>query len=564
MIRDNLLWSATISRQALQPITMPLLRYLISKSKTITLAIALAGVVGGLCSAALIATINTLLHSTSAVSGLAILGLISLGVGKVLAGAVSKWLMAKFALTTFLELTVDLSRKIMTVPLHLLERTGTHRIFTALTTDTNVLVAAAQAMPGLAVNFAVVIGCGGYLLWLYPMGFSALSIAVLLGVGVYKFIHTTAFKAVFAQRVERDRLVRHYRSLVDGIKELKMNRARGAEFLEDRVDSTVREVRRLNLIARLRFVFLDAWNQILFYLMIAGILFLFPRDELGSTEVLSGYIFAALYVMAPIWSIIGSIPTFMSGQVSLGKLEELGVLLDADQGEHDFLPDPARNVELELSNVEFRYETGGTVDRYPFVLGPINLTVTPGQILFIVGGNGSGKSTLVKLLSGLYSPIKGGIRLGGRTIDEANRDWYRQHISTVFSDFYLFDGLLGEAHDVDDRSNSILKELELDHKVEVTDRMFSTIELSQGQRKRLAMLTSLIEDRPINIFDEWAADQDPHYKEIFYSKLLPRLKAEGKTIIVITHDDRYFHLGDRVIKLEDGRVAEDKRALRGA
>lgn len=535
---------------------MPLVRFLISKSKSMTLAIAFAGMIGGLCSAALIAIINALLHSTEPVPGLAILGLVAVGFGKVAAGSISKWLMARFALTTFLELTVDLSRKIMTVPLQRLERTGTHRIFTALTTDTNVLVAAAQAIPGLAVNFAVVLGVGGYLFWLYPLGFVALSIAVFLGVVVYKFIHATAFKAVFAQRIQRDRLVGHYRSLVDGIKELKMHRVRGEEFLQERVDSTVREVRRLNLIARLRFVILDAWNQILFYLMIAGILFLFPRDGSASIEVLSGYIFAALYVMTPIWAIVGSIPTFMSGQVSLGKLEELGVLLATDQDE-DSLAQPSRatNVELELSDVSFHYESGGIDDRYPFRLGPIDLTVSPGEILFIVGGNGSGKSTLVKLLAGLYSPDGGEIKLGGQLVTDANRDWYRQHISVVFSDFYLFDALLGATEtDVDDRSNSFLKELELDHKVAVTNRKFSTVALSQGQRKRLAMLTSLIEDRPINIFDEWAADQDPHYKDIFYSRLLPELKAQGKTVIVITHDDRYFSKGDRVIKLEDGSI----------
>jgi putative ATP-binding cassette transporter len=181
--------------------------------------------------------------------------------------------------------------------------------------------------------------------------------------------------------------------------------------------------------------------------------------------------------------------------------------------------------------------------------------VPAGEILFVVGGNGSGKSTLVKLLAGLYSPVEGEIRLGGELITTANIDWYRQHISVVFSDFYLFDELLGtDDSDVDDRSNRLLLELELAHKVSVANGAFSTVDLSQGQRKRLAMLTSLIEDRPINVFDEWAADQDPHYKEIFYSQLLPRLKAQGKTTIVITHDDRYFNYCDRVIKLEDGKL----------
>jgi putative ATP-binding cassette transporter len=291
--------------------------------------------------------------------------------------------------------------------------------------------------------------------------------------------------------------------------------------------------------------------------MLAGFLFFFPRDGADSAELLTGFVFVALYVMAPIRSIIASIPLFISGQVSLGKLDELGILLTSEAVEDSHaLPDCGEGIELELSNVRFNYESSGTDDRYPFSLGPVNLTVSSGEVLFIVGGNGSGKSTLVKLLAGLYSPVDGDIKLGGESVTDANRVWFRQHVSVVFSDFYLFDGLLGASGaDVDDRSNNILKELELDHKVAVNDRMFSTIELSQGQRKRLAMLISLIEDRPINIFDEWAADQDPHYKEIFYSKLLPKLKAQGKTVIVITHDDRYFDYGDRVIKLQDGEIA---------
>jgi putative ATP-binding cassette transporter len=246
----------------------------------------------------------------------------------------------------------------------------------------------------------------------------------------------------------------------------------------------------------------------------------------------------------------------MMGQVSLRKLEELGVLLDAGEGDSNaILPDCTANIALDLSNVHFNYERGTDSDRYPFHLGPIELAVPAGEILFVVGGNGSGKSTLVKLLAGLYSPVEGEIRLGGELITTANIDWYRQHISVVFSDFYLFDELLGaDDSDVDDRSNRLLLELELAHKVSVANGAFSTVDLSQGQRKRLAMLTSLIEDRPINVFDEWAADQDPHYKEIFYSQLLPRLKAQGKTTIVITHDDRYFNYCDRVIKLEDGKL----------
>jgi putative pyoverdin transport system ATP-binding/permease protein len=134
----------------------------------------------------------------------------------------------------------------------------------------------------------------------------------------------------------------------------------------------------------------------------------------------------------------------------------------------------------------------------------------------------------------------------------------------VFTDFYLFDSLLGmDESDLDKRATRGLEELELDDKVQVSDGVFSTTALSQGQRKRLALLTAFLEDRPIYVLDEWAADQDPHYREIFYRHLLPDLKARGKAIVVISHDDRYYHLGDRIVKLEDGKLVPSPRVAAG-
>jgi putative pyoverdin transport system ATP-binding/permease protein len=190
-----------------------------------------------------------------------------------------------------------------------------------------------------------------------------------------------------------------------------------------------------------------------------------------------------------------------------------------------------------------------------FLLGPISLTLLPGQITFIVGGNGSGKSTLAKLITGLYPARTGSIYLDGVPITDENREWYRQHFSAIFSDFYLFDSYLGFNHsDLDQEVQSYLKQLQLDHKVQVRDGVLSTTNLSQGQRKRLALLTAYLEDRPVYLFDEWASDQDPHFRDLFYRQILVRLKELGKAVIVITHDDRYFNLADNIIKLDYGQV----------
>jgi putative ATP-binding cassette transporter len=176
----------------------------------------------------------------------------------------------------------------------------------------------------------------------------------------------------------------------------------------------------------------------------------------------------------------------------------------------------------------------------------------------VIGGNGSGKSSLAKLLVGLYEPTAGEIRFAGEAVTRREVDRYRQNFAVVFSDFYLFDDLFGVGGlDQADLSRRYLERLHLTHKVEVRDGRFSTTALSQGQRKRLALLTAYLEDRPLYLFDEWAADQDPYFKAIFYKDLLPQLRARGKTVIVISHDDSYYGLADRIIKLAEGRVVFD-------
>jgi len=102
-----------------------------------------------------------------------------------------------------------------------------------------------------------------------------------------------------------------------------------------------------------------------------------------------------------------------------------------------------------------------------------------------------------------------------------------------------------------------LDRLEISHKVSIEGGAFSTIDLSAGQRKRLALVQAYLENRPVMVFDEWAAEQDPTFRRVFYTEILPDLKRQGKTLIVISHDDRYFHLADRRITLRGGRVADE-------
>ncbi len=535
---------------------MTLIRFLLGAARRKMLIIPLAGLISGLTGAAFIALITTALSQPTAPSSLLILGVVSLGFGKVSTELLSTWFLVKIAQETLLDVGIGLCRKTLAAPLALLEEAGMHRILTALTDDVLVLGAAIQAIPSLAANIAVVVGCGIYLAWLSLQGFVAIMAVIVAGAALYKVIHASAFRSIFLAREGRDRLMGYFRALTQGIKELKMHRSRKEAFLVEKIEATAREVKQQNLTATSKYMLVDAWSKGLFYLLAGVMLFYFPRVNPDSSRVLTGFMFAALYMMAPVWGIIGSLPTLARGQVSLQKIQELGISLTSDAGREPFSAagfTVLESPDLELKGVEFRYQSSDTNDRR-FSFGPMDLSLRPGEVVFLVGGNGSGKSTLVKLLAGLYSPQAGEIRLGGQLISEENMEWYREHFSVVFSDFYLFESLLGVLHpDLDNLSNQYLTKLELDDKVTVSNGVFSTTALSQGQRKRLALLTALIEDRPIYVFDEWAAEQDPQYKDVFYLRLLPELRARGKAVVVVTHDDRYFDTGDRVIKLEDGR-----------
>ena len=210
---------------------------------------------------------------------------------------------------------------------------------------------------------------------------------------------------------------------------------------------------------------------------------------------------------------------------------------------------------LELIRVRHRHHSEG--GEPGFLLGPLDLRIDPGEPLFVTGGNGSGKTTLALLLLGLYSPDDGELRLDGEIVNDFNRDHYRQHFAAVFADAFVFDAILCgfDATNLN-RTEALLDRLKLRGKVQIKAGRLSTTDLSRGQRKRLALLSAYLEDRPFYLFDEWAAEQDPSFREIFYKELLPQLKAHGKTVIVITHDDRYYHLADRRIHLDVGQLEE--------
>ena len=541
---------------------MNLLWVLLRASWGTIVLVAAAGLLSGACNAGLIALINHVLHQVEAVSTGLMRGFVGLGLAKLLSSALSRILLTRLAQQVIAGLRRDLSRQILAAPLRQVEEIGIPRLLVALTDDVQVIRDALLNIPALVVNIAILIGCSVYLGWLSWTTLLAIGGLVMLGVCSSRWQVGRAWRFLKLARQEQDTLFRHFHALTAGIKELTLHRQRRQAFLSQALDPTIETLRHHNVDAMTRLTIVHSWNQFFFYALIGLLLFALPAlQELGA-QSLTGYILTIVYLLGPLEAVIQVLPAFGRANAALQKVEELGLSLAARSanGEVDEPHLPALAWEsLELVGIVYAY--AHEMDHRHFTLGPIDLTLHPGELVFLAGGNGSGKSTLAKLLTGLYTPQAGEIRLHGRPLTDANREWYRQHFSAVFSDFYLFETLLGlPTSRLDARARDYLVRLQLDREVQVEAGAFSTTALSQGQRKRLALLTAYLEDRPIYIFDEWAADQDLTVKEIFYTQLLPELKTRGKAVLVISHDERYFHLADRVLKLEEGKLVQTGRS----
>jgi putative pyoverdin transport system ATP-binding/permease protein len=361
-------------------------------------------------------------------------------------------------------------------------------------------------------------------------------------------------------RTEEDQLFKHFRTATEGIKELKLHAQRRQAFLVEEVELTASNFRQYNIRGMTLFAAASSFGKLLFFFAMGFVLFALPKLMVLNPQITSGYILAFVYLIAPMENIANSFPFVIQSNIALRRIEAIGLSL-SDRPEHSMVlttPSPSWH-RLSLKGVIYPYYR--EQEDSSFILGPVDLSFVPGELVFIVGGNGSGKSTLAKLITGLYIPKSGSIDLDQQPIDAENREWYRQHFSVVFSDFYLFERLLGlNSTNLDGIAKTYISQLQLDRKVTIAQGKLSTTSLSQGQRKRLALLTACLEDRPIYLFDEWAADQDPVFKEVFYKQFLTDLKAKGKTVIVISHDDHYFYLADRVIKFDNGQVEFDQRS----
>ena len=538
---------------------MELLKFLVNISRRTVIVAVLLGVLSGASSTMLLALLNSKLSGGASTPGLHwwFIGFCLL---VPVARFSSEIVLLRLGMGALYKLRVRLCRQILAVPMRQLEKIGAPRLLAALTEDIPALTNALMFLPICCIHTTVVIGALIYLGWLSPYALLSVLGFMVIGVTSYYLPTTHGARLLSISRTKADELYSHFQALLYGTKELKLNGKRRAAFLDKVLEPSADSVRKYYFSGLVFYTAASSWGQVLFFVVIGSVVFALPRVADISNEVLTGAALVLLYLMIPLEVILNTMPNLSRANIALRKVEALGLTLksNAELGSERQESVASRQWQkLNLSGVTHAYHREQEINN--FILGPIDLTLYPGEVVFLTGGNGSGKTTLMKLIIGLYEPEAGEIFFDGLRVTAENREEYRQNFSVVFSDFFVFETLLGEdAHGLDERAFKYLSQLQLNHKVHVKDGALSTTELSQGQRKRLALLAAYLEDRPIYVFDEWAADQDPYFKEIFYTQLLPELKARGKALLVISHDDRYYHLADRLIKIDYGQVVQDE------
>lgn len=431
-------------------------------------------------------------------------------------------------------------------------------IYTRVTQDTNFISASAMIIINACQSASILIFSLMYIAWLSKIAFlitlGSISAATLIFLSYRERTNNLlreasdkdtelfgclgqmldGFKEIKLNRRKSDDLFRHFREITDATEEVKVKTAKC--FAND-------------------FVF----SQVFFNILLGAIVFVLPILTTTYSDVIMKTVMAVYFLVGPLEFVVGSISVFSRANLAVENLYKLEKDLDkARNSEPDMdSVNPIESFEeIVLEKTVFNYlDVDG---REVFNLGPINLRVKRGEILFIVGGNGSGKSTLLKLLTGLYYPKSGNVFLDGSRVNKPVYPAYRELFSAVFADFHLFERFYG-LEDIDEKKvNNLIKTMQLDKKTRYVDGKFSDVNLSTGQRKRLALIMAFLDDKPIYIFDEVAADQDPQFRKFFYEVLLLDLKKQGKTIITATHDDRYFHVADRVLKMDYGRIKKYK------
>ncbi len=462
--------------------------------------------------------------------------------------------MVKITMDIVYELRMKLIRKIFYTSYQKFEKLHSGRVFATLNDDTGAVGGSANMFVGLSSSFITSIGCFIYLATI-AFWATALTLGVIITIAaLYYWVGRKAEVFMEDARDTRNVYMGLLNGLIEGFKELSLHVRKRQQYRGD-VENSCDRFRSSSIIAAVKFINAFLVGESLLIMVLGAVCFAVPQFFPDiSTITLMSFIMVLLYLIGPINGILNSIPGLLQLRIAWRRVQGFmkDIPANIDPQEIEALAEHKKtDIEtLEAKGVMFKYES--TEDEEGFAVGPIDFEAKKGEIIFIVGGNGSGKTTLANLLTGLYLPDEGTIRVNGKEISNYELGEY---YSAVFAGFHLFQKLYNIDMDAKgEEAQEYLKLLHMDEKVSIKDGALSSINVSGGQRKRLALMQCYLEDCPIYLFDELAADQDPQFRKFFYRDLLMRMKERGKIVLAITHDDHYFDVADRVIKMDMGKI----------
>jgi putative pyoverdin transport system ATP-binding/permease protein len=459
---------------------------------------------------------------------------------------------ASVAEQTVHQLRLRLLQTLSSAELVEVEGLNRNEIFTCISTEMRVISDGATSIMIFAQSLVLAVVTLGYLAFLSLIGF--LIAAAFIGIASY--LHAGRNRQIIDRHEQifklNTQMLDSFSDLVDGFKEVRLNSGRAVE-LSDEIsqESGSLSAHQLEMQGMFSRGFVAA--QVNFFLLTAIMVFILPMFASIESETLPKITATTLFLIGPISAAVAGLPALQRLNAAAdaimnleGKLHEIG---RTDVSSISTAPSFAT---MGMAEAEFHYPA--VHEERSFGIGPATIEIKRGSVVFITGGNGSGKSTLLKLLTGLYRPVSGALVLDGKPLADDQILGYRNLFSPIFADHHLFRQFYGIPASALPKADEYIRLMELEDKVSIVNRAFSTLNLSSGQRKRLVLIVALLEDRPVYIFDEWAADQDPHFRQKFYHVIIPLLKSNKKTVVAVTHDERYFDVADTRYYMEEGRL----------
>ena len=480
----------------------------------------------------------------------------------LLFSSVSEIILNRLALDIKTQLRRDIYRRIRQSSIVNIDTIGRSRLIESLSTDVPSIIMGAQALPSLLTNVVVIVSMLGYLAYLNAEVFYFVLKALTVGSILFQIIVYFGNKCFSMAREGQDRLQKAFFGLVDGINELKLSQDKYSFFEKNVLLKEELLVRDLHKRGITFYTVANNYGNLVFFLNIGIVSFVLVNYLHLSDSELVAIVMVLLYLSGPIGMVLKLVPTLSIANISVKRLNSVFKALHSE----GYSPEKQATPEwskIKLENICYQHQSSekelSAKNAEAFAIGPINLTINKGEITFITGGNGSGKSTLAKVISQLYKPSSGKFFFDDIEVTTDNINSYRQDINCIFSDYHLFPQVLMEPNEFNTNKvdfNRYLNYFNLHDKVSVKDHEFSTLNLSDGQRRRLALIIAMLGRAELYIFDEWAADQDPEFKKVFYCEVLTYLRQQGAAVVVISHDDRFFHCADKLIYMEYGQISK--------